>query len=113
MDRMSMMDASFLFSEDGRSHNDVGMVLVFEGPAPSRQEIMQVIADRLALVPRFRQRLRHMPFGLGLPVWVDDVSFEMERHVKVRMSKSLARTSTRTLKASCSPMELGWRFSGR
>jgi diacylglycerol O-acyltransferase len=83
MDRMSMMDASFLFSEDGRSHNDVGMVLVFEGPAPSRQEIMQVIADRLALVPRFRQRLRHMPFGLGLPVWVDDVSFEMERHVKV------------------------------
>lgn len=81
MDRMSVMDASFLYSDDGRSHNDVGMVLVFDGPHPGREEVMQAIADRIALVPRFRQRIRHMPFALGLPVWVDDVSFTIARHV--------------------------------
>lgn len=83
LERMSVMDAAFLYSEDGSSHNDVGMVLVFDGPSPSREDIMQAIADRIALVPRFRQKLRHMPLGLGLPVWVDDVGFDMERHVKV------------------------------
>ncbi len=83
MDRMSIADASYLYAEDGRSHNDVGMVLVFDGPAPSREDIMEAIADRIALVPRFRQKLRHMPMGLGLPVWVDDVGFSMERHVRV------------------------------
>lgn len=82
MDRMSVMDASFLYSDDGRSHNDVAMVLVFEGPALTREELMQAIADRIALVPRFRQRVKHMPFGASLPVWIDDVSFDMGRHVR-------------------------------
>ena len=82
MDRMSVMDASFLYSEDGRTHNDVGMVLVFEGPPITREEVMQSVADRIALVPRFRQRIRHMPFGAGLPVWMDDTTFDMRRHVR-------------------------------
>ena len=88
LERMSVMDAAFLYSDDGRSHNDVGMVLVFDGPAPTREEIMQAMADRIALVPRFRQRLRHMPFGAGLPVWIDDVSFTMERHVRTHPSQT-------------------------
>lgn len=82
MDRLSMMDAAFLYSEDGKSHNDVGMVLLFDGPALTREEVMQVIADRIALVPRFRQKVRHMPYGIGLPVWMDDTDFNMWRHVQ-------------------------------
>lgn len=82
MDRMSVMDASFLYSEDGQSHNDVGMVLVFDGPHLGREELMQAIAERIALVPRFRQKVKHMPFAAGLPVWIDDVQFDMGRHVR-------------------------------
>lgn len=81
MDRMTAMDATFLYSEDGHSHNDIGMVLVFDGPGMTREEVMQVIADRIALVPRFRQRVKHMPFATGLPAWMDDVYFDMGRHV--------------------------------
>lgn len=81
MDRMSVMDASFLYSDDGRSHNDVGMVLVFDGPAVTREELMQAVADRIALVPRFRQRVKHMPMNAALPVWMDDTNFDMGRHV--------------------------------
>lgn len=88
VDRLTVMDASFVYSEDGLSHNDVSMALIFEGPAPTRVEIMQAIADRIALVPRFRQKIRHLPFAVGLPVWVDDVSFDIDRHVKVRPAQA-------------------------
>lgn len=81
MQRMSPMDASFLYSEDGKSHNDIGMVLVLDGPALDRAGLLEAIAGRLPLVPRFRQKLRHMPYAAGLPVWVDDVSFDLGRHV--------------------------------
>lgn len=81
MDRMSIMDASFLYSEDGNTHNDVGVVLVFDGPALTTEEVMRAIADRIALVPRFRQKVRHMPLGLALPVWMDDIRFDLRRHV--------------------------------
>ncbi|XBB69981.1 wax ester/triacylglycerol synthase domain-containing protein [Nocardioides sp. WV_118_6] len=81
---MSVTDASFLYSEDGSSHNDVGMVLVLDGPAPTRVEIMRAIADRIALVPRFRQKVRHLPLAAGLPVWIDDVAFDVDRHVRER-----------------------------
>ncbi|HEU0191819.1 MAG TPA: wax ester/triacylglycerol synthase family O-acyltransferase [Mycobacterium sp.] len=78
---MSPMDAAFLYSEDGKSHNDIGMVLTFDGPAPTHAELVQAVADRLALLPRFRQKLRHLPFAAAMPVWVDDTSFDLGRHV--------------------------------
>lgn len=81
MQRMSAMDAAFLYSEDGRSHNDVGMVLVLEGPALSRDELVQALRDRLALFPRFRQKVRHLPYAATLPVWVDDPAFDLAGHV--------------------------------
>lgn len=40
------------------------------------------LASRLARVPRFRQRLVDVPFGLGRPVWADDPSFDLDRHVR-------------------------------
>ncbi len=81
MDRMNLTDASFLYSDDGQSHNDVGVVLVLDGPSPHREDIMQLIADRIALVPRFRQKVRHVPYAMALPVWMDDIAFDMGRHV--------------------------------
>jgi WS/DGAT/MGAT family acyltransferase len=81
MERLSPMDAAFYFGEDGRSHNDVGVVLVFDGTPPSRSELASLVAARLSLVPRFRQRVREIPLAAGLPVWIDDVSFSVDRHV--------------------------------
>lgn len=79
--RLSPLDASFLYSEDGASHNDIGMVLVLDGPALDHAGLVAAVARRIALVPRFRQRLRHLPFAAALPVWIDDPGFTMERHV--------------------------------
>ncbi len=60
----------------------VGSTLIFEGPAPAYGEFRRHIEVRLALVPRFRQKLRFVPLGQGRPVWVDDPQFNIEYHVR-------------------------------
>ena len=42
----------------------------------------RVIASRLHLAPRLRQRVKMVPFDLALPVWVDDPSFDLGFHVR-------------------------------
>ena len=46
--------------------------------------VMTRIEHRLHLVPRLRQRLHWPGFGGGAPVWVDDASFDIRRHVRSR-----------------------------
>jgi len=82
VDRMSPLDASFLHVEDGVSHMHIGSVAIFEGPAPSHQELRSMVAGRLPLVPRYRQTVRFVPLDLGRPVWVDDPHFNLEYHVR-------------------------------
>jgi diacylglycerol O-acyltransferase / wax synthase len=42
------------------------------------------IEHRLHLAPRLRQRLYWPSFGFGAPVWADDASFDISRHVRTR-----------------------------
>jgi diacylglycerol O-acyltransferase / wax synthase len=44
--------------------------------------IKAAIEHRVHLAPRLRQRLYRPGFGFGAPVWVDDASFDMSRHVR-------------------------------
>jgi WS/DGAT/MGAT family acyltransferase len=79
---MSPLDASFLHLEDDVSHMHIGSVAIFEGPPPSFDALVNHIEDKLALVPRYRQRVRFVPFALGRPVWVDDPHFKLSYHVR-------------------------------
>ena len=81
-DRMSPLDTWFLHLEDGVSHMHIGSVAIFEGPAPRFADILAMIAGKLPLVPRYRQVVREVPFGLGREVWVDDTHFHLEYHVR-------------------------------
>jgi diacylglycerol O-acyltransferase / wax synthase len=81
-DRLSGLDTSFLNLETGPVHMHVASTTLFEGPAPSYEEFRDHIASRLHLVPRFRQKLRFVPFGQGRPVWVDDPHFNLDYHVR-------------------------------
>ena len=42
------------------------------------------LAGRLVRVQRFRQRVFRPRRGLGGPIWVDDASFDLANHIKVR-----------------------------
>jgi diacylglycerol O-acyltransferase len=81
-DRLSGLDTSFLHLERDGAHMHVASTTIFEGPAPSHDEFRDHIASRLHLVPRFRQKLRFVPFAQGRPVWVDDPHLNLEYHVR-------------------------------
>ncbi len=81
-DRLSPLDASFLHIEDHVSHMHIASVSIFEGPAPPYADIVAMIDAKLDLVPRYRQKVKFVPFELGRPVWVDDPHFNIEYHVR-------------------------------
>jgi len=68
--------------ERAGAHMHVASTSIFEGPAPTHQEFRDHIASRLHLVPRFRQKLRFVPFAQGRPVWVDDPHLNLDYHVR-------------------------------
>jgi diacylglycerol O-acyltransferase len=81
--RMSPLDAAFLQAEDAEPEASLAIasIAVFEGPAPSREEFRSLLADRLPLIPRYRQKVREVWFDLGAPVWVDDPHFNLDHHL--------------------------------
>jgi diacylglycerol O-acyltransferase / wax synthase len=81
-ERLSGLDTSFLHMERAGAHMHVASTIVFEGPAPTHEEFRDHIASRLHLVPRFRQKLRFVPFDQGRPVWVDDPHLNLDYHVR-------------------------------
>ncbi len=81
-DRLSPLDASFLHIEDGVSHMHIASVAIFEGPQPPFTDIVSMVEAKLALVPRYRQVVKFVPFELGRPVWVDDPHFNIEYHLR-------------------------------
>ena len=81
-DRLSPLDALFLYTEDGTTHMHIGSCAIFEGPAPTLDEVSRLIESKLPLIVRYRQRIRFVPAGLGHPVWVDDDAFDLAYHVR-------------------------------
>jgi WS/DGAT/MGAT family acyltransferase len=84
MDRMSPLDAAFLQLEDAQPGASLAIssIAVFEGPAPSQDEINEALLGRLPLIPRYRQKVRQVPLDLGPPVWVDDPDFDIGYHAR-------------------------------
>ena len=54
----------------------LGAVAIFEGKPPPYAEFVRLVASRLERVPRYRQRLMHVPLDIGRPVWVDESDLE-------------------------------------
>jgi WS/DGAT/MGAT family acyltransferase len=81
---MSALDASFLFMEDASTPMHAGGVAVFTPPAGGfdHERLVRLIRQRIPFVPRYRQRVRDVPFGLARPVWVDDERFDVTYHVR-------------------------------
>jgi diacylglycerol O-acyltransferase len=82
LDRLSGTDVSFLTNESASSHMHVGGIMIFEGPPPSYDDLLEHVRSRLHLVPRFRQKLAFPPAQTGRPFWVDDPTFNLEYHVR-------------------------------
>jgi WS/DGAT/MGAT family acyltransferase len=80
--RLTALDTSFLHLEDAGAHMHVAAVMTFDGTPPAYDELIEAIEARLHLVPRYRQRLAHVPLGQGRPRWVDDPHFNPRYHIR-------------------------------
>ncbi len=84
VDRLSSLDTSFLHLEDAATPMHVGSVMVFDAPEGGfdYESLVTLISERIAHVPRYRQKIKSVPGGLANPVWVDDKQFDMSYHVR-------------------------------
>jgi diacylglycerol O-acyltransferase len=82
MEWMSAIDSSFLHIENDTTPMHIGGVSIFEGPPPPFEDLRAMVAGKLGLVPRYRQKVRFVPLGAGPPVWIDDPHFSLDYHLR-------------------------------
>jgi WS/DGAT/MGAT family acyltransferase len=85
-ERLSALDASFLYLEKPGVHMHVAALSVFapraDGSRLTYDDVERVVEARLRLAPRLRRRIRTVPGNLGRPVWVDDDRFDLDFHLR-------------------------------
>lgn len=86
MQRLTGLDASFLYLETPSSHMHVAGLMILDSDgaeeAVTRDRVRDVYAQRLHLAPPFRRKLAHVPFGLHHPLWIEDPDFDIDFHVR-------------------------------
>jgi WS/DGAT/MGAT family acyltransferase len=84
-ERLSSLDASFLYMETPAMHMHVAGVSVLapraDGPL-TYEDVQRVVEARLHLAPRLRQRVLEVPGGFARPRWTDDERFDLDFHLR-------------------------------
>lgn len=82
-DRASASDRAFLAMDARQVPEQIGVILTLDGGgALSLASARRLLADRIPAIPRLRQRLVPAPLGCGGPIWTDDPTFDIRRHVR-------------------------------
>ena len=85
MQRLSGLDASFLYLETAKQPLHVCAILELDTSTMSGGYTFDRFRDELGLkikaLPQFREKLADSALNLDHPVWVDDKDFDVDRHV--------------------------------
>ncbi len=79
--RLSAADAAFLYFEKPNEPLHVGSCFIYDGHI-AKAELVQVLQERLHLLPRYRQKVIFPPLRLAHPTWQDDPEFDLQRHIE-------------------------------
>ncbi|MEY2570529.1 MAG: diacylglycerol O-acyltransferase / wax synthase [Acidimicrobiaceae bacterium] len=86
MERLSGLDASFLYNETPTLHMHTLKYAVLDvSTVPGGYDLERFrheLASRLHLLPPFRRRVIEVPGGLHHPVWIEDPDFDMDDHIR-------------------------------
>ncbi len=86
MERLSGLDASFLYLETPQMHMHVALCAILDPSGlPGGYDfnrLQRLIASKVHLLPPFRRRLVDVPLGLHHPMWVEDPDFDIIHHVR-------------------------------
>jgi diacylglycerol O-acyltransferase len=80
IEQISGYDAAFLYAESATSPMHVATLNIVEGSL-KYEDFKEIIASKLHLIPKFRQRLLNVPMNLDYPYWVDDPNFDIDLHL--------------------------------
>lgn len=83
-DRLRPRDLAFLAEETPTVPRHNATVEIFD-PQDSGfdyDRFVALVLDRIAFVPRYRQRVQEVPGRLANPVWIDDEHFDIAYHVR-------------------------------
>ena len=83
-ERLRPRDLAFLATESPTTPMHNATVEIFD-PGDSGfdyERLVALIDDRIAFVPRYRQRIQAVPGRLANPVWLDDPDFDLAYHVR-------------------------------
>ncbi|HEX3932886.1 MAG TPA: wax ester/triacylglycerol synthase family O-acyltransferase [Nocardioides sp.] len=83
-ERLRAKDLAFLTAETPTAPRHNATVEIFEAASTGfgHDALTELVGDRIAFVPRYRQRVRHVPGRLANPVWLDDPHFDLAYHVR-------------------------------
>jgi WS/DGAT/MGAT family acyltransferase len=85
-ERLSGLDASFLYLEKPGVHMHVAGLSIFgpreDGSRLTYDDVERVVDARLRLAPQLRRKLRSVPGNISRPVWVDDERFDLDFHLR-------------------------------
>lgn len=82
-ERLRPRDLAFLAGDSPSTPRHNATLEIFDGADDFEYDaLVRLIGDRIAFVPRYRQRLQRVPAGLANPVWVDDERFDLGFHVR-------------------------------
>ena len=112
-ERLSSLDASFLYLEKPSMHMHVAGVSILapraDGPL-MYEHVHEVVEARLDMAPRLRQRVLRVPYALARPLWVDDQNFDLDFHLRrsaiptpggrVELERAIGRVLSRPLDPS-------------
>jgi len=86
MERLSGLDAAFLYLETPSAHMHVAMTGIYDSSTMpggySFEAIRTHIAERVHRIKPFTRRLVEVPFQLHHPVWIEDPDFDLDYHVR-------------------------------
>jgi diacylglycerol O-acyltransferase / wax synthase len=85
VERLTGLDAQFLYMETPTQHFHTLKISVLDpSTVPggySFENVEDLLATRLHLLPPFRQRAVEVPFHLHHPIWIEDPEFRLDQHV--------------------------------
>ncbi len=85
-ERLTALDASFLYMEKPGVHMHVAGLSIFgpreDGSRLTYDDVERVVDARLQLAPRLRRKLLAVPGNISRPVWIDDDRFDLDFHLR-------------------------------
>ncbi len=86
MEQLSGLDAAFLALDSQHTTGHVGGIQIVEaigtdGRVLTRDRLLDLVSERIHLVPPMRRRIVEVPLGLGRPYWLEDADVDLESHI--------------------------------